>query len=79
MRIVNQETLIPIGLAIVIIGSITTWVTGVRNELASHSEQLAALYKNHESDIKLNIEINSRLSRIEWGLEQRYVNERKNK
>lgn len=69
MKIVNDQTLIPIGLAVTLIGSVAMWISSVRSDLASHSEQLVALSRNHDAHIKLIMEINSRLSRIEWSLE----------
>lgn len=71
MKVINQQTLIPFGLAIVMIGSVATWVEMVRGDIKNHSDQLEILSKNHEAHIKLIIEMNSRLSRIEWALETR--------
>lgn len=70
-RIVNQETLIPVGLAIVIIGTAAMWISDMRNVVKAHQEQIELLSKNHEAHIKLITEINSRLSRIEWKLESK--------
>jgi cobalamin-dependent methionine synthase I len=71
IKSINQETLMPIGLAVLIIGTAATWVASVQGDIKSHSEQLVVLSKNHEAHIKLVMEINSRLSRIEWALESK--------
>lgn len=70
MKIVNNQTLMPVGLAVVVIGTAATWVESVRSDIKSHTIQLENLAKNQEEHLKLNWEINSRLSRIEWKLEE---------
>lgn len=77
MKIVNQETLVPLGLAIVLIGTVATWVESVRSGMQGHSDQLEILTRNHDAHIKLVMEINSRLSRIEWAIAQERENGRK--
>lgn len=71
MRHLNQDTLIPIGLAILVIGGATSWISGVSNTLSAQSEVIVELRRNNEDNIKLVTEINSRLSRIEWKLEKK--------
>lgn len=73
-KIINQETLMPIGLAILVIGGITAWVSETRSELKNNSEQIKSLSEGNVVHIKLINEINSRLSRIEWALEQKKRN-----
>lgn len=70
MKIVNNQTLVPVGLAVVVIGTAAAWVESVRSEIKSHSSQLEILTKNQEANLKLNWEINARLSKIEWSLEE---------
>lgn len=69
MKIVNESTLVPVGLAIALIGSVATWVGSVRTDLQSHTNQIEILSKNQDANWKLNQEINNRLSRIEWKME----------
>lgn len=79
-KVVNSETMVPIGLAVMVVGSVATWVSSVRSDLQSHTNQIEILAKNQEAHLKLNLEINSRLSRIEWKLEEdTNGNDRKNR
>lgn len=68
-RVVNSETLIPLGLAVLIIGAVATWVSDVRGRVGFNTENIEALKKTSDATIKLVYEINSRLSRMEWSLE----------
>ncbi len=70
-RGLNQETLVPLGLAIVVIGAVATWVSEVKYEIREHKEIIEELKKSNDSSFKLVHEINSRLSKIEWALEKR--------
>lgn len=74
-KVLNEETLVPIGLAVVAIGGITAWAVEMRSQVSAHTEVIAALTQANESQLKLIHEVNSRLSRIEWKLE----NEQKRK
>lgn len=75
---INQETLIPIGLAVVLIGGVSMWITDIRSQLKYDFDRIEVLTASHEANIKLIAEINSRLSRIEWRLEER-PNKKENK
>lgn len=69
-KILNQNTLIPMGLAVVVIGGAATWIGDLKNQVKGHEELLVELKRANEANNKLNYEINSRLSRIEWKLER---------
>ncbi len=66
----NQATLVPLGLAVVIIGTVAMWVADTRSELRAHSDIIEELKKSNDASYKLVSEINSRLSRMEWQLEK---------
>lgn len=68
IKSINQETLVPVGLAVLIIGTTAMWVSDTRNGMKTASEQIEILNRNNEANIKLIYEINARLSRIEWKL-----------
>lgn len=68
-KILNEDTLVPIGVAIAVIGTVTAWIVDTKNGLASHTEIIESLNRANEDQVKLIHEINSRLSRIEWKLE----------
>lgn len=65
---INQETLVPLGFAVVVISTVAMWVADTRAGMKAAAEQIEILNRNNETNIKLIYEINSRLSRIEWGL-----------
>lgn len=68
MNKLSQETLVPMGVAIVVIGTVATWVSNTSTSIKHQAEQLAAMSETHGANMKLISEINSRLSRIEWSL-----------
>lgn len=68
-NVVNQGTLIPLGLAVAIIGSAAMWVSDISNQIKFNSGRIDFLSKSNEDQVKLIYEVNSRLSRIEWRLE----------
>lgn len=70
MKSLNQNTLIPIGLAIFVIGGGAAWVTNVSTEMAECREEKVENKKNNAAIFKMVYEINSRLSRLEWKLEK---------
>lgn len=70
-KIINQDTLMPVGLAVLVIGSSAMWVADVRSSMKANEAQIEALTASQGVNIKLIQEINSRLSRIEWKLEER--------
>lgn len=61
----------PVGLAVLVIGSSAMWVADVRSSMKANEAQIEALTASQGVNIKLIQEINSRLSRIEWKLEER--------
>lgn len=69
-KIINQETLVPIGIAIIVIGSASVWVTEMKSQIKINTDTIEILKKGQEDNFKLNHEINSRLSRLEWKLEE---------
>lgn len=69
MKQIGQDTLVPLGLAIVVIGSVSMWVADVRSEIKLHDGLIQELKQASETNYKVIYEINSRLSRIEWRLE----------
>jgi hypothetical protein len=71
VKTITQETFVPIGLAIAIIGSVTAWVTDLRSQMNNNTAIINSLRSGDERNIKLFQEINSRLSRIEWKLERK--------
>lgn len=78
-KVITEQTLIPIGIAVVVIGSIAGWATNVATQLHVHQESIERVKAADESNFKLIYEINSRLSRIEWKLENGYGDDRKNR
>lgn len=60
----------PVGLAVLVIGSSAMWVADVRSSMKANEAQIEALTASQGVNIKLIQEINSRLSRIEWKLEE---------
>jgi hypothetical protein len=79
-KIVTQETLIPIGLAVVVIGAVTTFVVETRARQKANEDLLEALKQTHEAHVKIIHEVDARLSRIEWRLEKdSYGSNRKDK
>ena len=70
LKSITQDTYVPIGVAIVVIGAVAGWVTGVGATMKTHQEVIEQLKLSNESNYKLIYEINSRLSRIEWRLEK---------
>lgn len=70
MTKISQETLMPIGLAVLVIGGGAMWVTNIKNQLDLDRENISSLVKNYELYTKTIVEIDSRLSRIEWKMEK---------
>lgn len=70
-KVIREDTLVPLGIAVVAIGTITAWAVEVKSQVRSHAEVIESLRQANEANIKLISEINSRLSRIEWKLEVR--------
>lgn len=68
-RIVNQETLVPIGLAVLVIGTLSNWWVRYQTKVDYHDQQLSVMSNTDDQILKLVNEINGRLSRIEWKLE----------
>jgi len=65
---ITDKTLIPLGLAVIAIGGGSMWLTEVYAEVkdtSRHVERLAAVQEEYNKNL---IEINNRLSRIEWKL-----------
>lgn len=74
IKSITQETFIPIGVAIVVIGTAAAWATNVASQIQAHKEILEQLRSVNDSNFKMVYEINSRLSRIEWRLEKESTN-----
>lgn len=70
LKSISQETFIPLGVAIVVIGTAAAWATNVATQIQAHKEILEQLKSVNDSNFKMVYEINSRLSRIEWRLEK---------
>jgi hypothetical protein len=70
-KIINQDTLVPLGLAIAIIGSVAAWACDIHAKVNNYETVITDIKKNNEFNVKLIYEINSRLSRIEWKLEEK--------
>lgn len=68
IKILNQETLVPIGLAVMVIGASAMWITDVTSQVKMHSVEIKSLAQSNEAQLKLIYEVNQRLSRIEWQL-----------
>jgi hypothetical protein len=66
---ISESTLIPMGFAVLVIGTGTMWITDMTSQVKQHKEILDEMRKSEETGQKLIYEINSRLSRIEWRLE----------
>lgn len=69
-KVINHDTLVPIGVAIAVIGAVSMWVADVTNTSKAHATQIHSLVESNTDQVKLIHEINSRLSRIEWRLER---------
>ena len=66
---VTEETLIPIGLAVLAIGGGTVWLTTIHNKTEVNTRAIAEISAKQESSNDLLKSIDRRLSRIEGKLD----------
>ena len=71
MKSISEITLIPIGVAVISIGGGAMWLTEIYQQGRSNSNRIERLEQKQDEFNKLVIEINGRLSRIEWRLEEK--------
>lgn len=70
MKALTENTLIPLGIAILAIGGGSMWITSLYAEVQSTSTAVKEARTRQEETSKTLNEINERLSRIEWKLEK---------
>jgi hypothetical protein len=71
MQKIGQETLVPLGVAVVVIGAIATWVNTVESKIAANTAIIKEIRTTNDASLKQVYEINSRLSKIEWAIEKK--------
>lgn len=69
MKALTESTFVPLGIAIIAIGGGAIWLTNVYAQVKESNVAIERLGQKQEEYNKLVIEINGRLSRIEWKLE----------
>jgi hypothetical protein len=70
MNTITQGTLIPLGLAVAVIGGAAVWVTETRAQIRHNTIAIEEVRRLQAEYVKQLYEINSRLSRMEWKLEK---------
>jgi hypothetical protein len=70
MERINEQTLIPIGIAILVIGSAALWVAGVNAQMTYASTAIAEVREDQKQYNSHLEEIRSRLSAIEGELKR---------
>lgn len=68
MKSISEMTLIPIGLAVVIIGGGTTWLTVMASTLTQNSKDIASIKDNQSQYMKDLYKIELHLAKIRWKL-----------
>lgn len=69
-KTLNENTLVPIGLAIVVIGACATWVTKIndfKERSCSKQQKVNSRLDDHDKQF---YEVNSHVSRLEWKIEK---------
>lgn len=69
---ISENTLIPLGIAVIAIGGAATWLTAMKSKVDEHGILIEELRHSNEEHFKMVYEINSRLSRMEWANERFY-------
>lgn len=71
MQRIGQDTLVPLGIAVIVIGAVATWVNSVDSRIHGNVQIINELRATNDAAFKQLAEINSRLSKIEWSLEKK--------